>query len=1327
METPLAHLIHLCYGLETIKRTRRVDVNTDMSHLLPPGFPPIWESQCPPQHTEWEPYWPEMQSKLEAIYESPPATFYTTILTSCPGFQRVAVQFQSAPEEPLTQSVGGRLTSFHNSLNVPQLLNALSTLGYNVATLARRLGAAPRVNDYAAVKLAVFQSVFVLKTDFPPRCLDLFWGWWLSRYLEAYKGRLSRARDSIPRQINAIELHLAATKSTTAAYTCLVMLKSAVRLSHPLPVLMAELPALWSSPDIADPDTKIFTQLIRLCAQVATRLSSVAARMVHDAATDAALRVQPYFDHIESTLAEQDGNDEADSETDEIDMDVVKNEILAMLVTLDDPTVPLPQSTIATVLDGETALGISAWDDGTGDMGVEQWKHCNREETMLSLRSFGVGDQFRGLRTILTTRVGSVPMVPQWHQLQGLLAILTRTKSNGNEPTSVPSCVLLADDMGLGKTLTCMLTILVHAHLGSTGLPRYAQRHLVLCPPTLVAQWRDEIDLFLDGTLSTYVIGSVQEDWTAEIKMIHESPVPLHDQIVLTSHNVLTRMAAESIRLAPDGRCKPYPTGLWKKNSLYRWSFSTVVVDEAHNARNEGFLNRAIDAIIGLTQVGILCTGTPCVERLQDVVNLGLIMRAIEPSQKSMILVAVRNAHQAKRLVRDEENAQIARFSQLHHISQNKPTPLLQDVQRQDAAVIQTVRKLLKAQIIRRTGRSLDFNGVAIASTMPLHTVFCLQTPLTPTEIEDVAMLEADRDGKLERRGFEALGAFYLQARQAIALPVAARNDDLSIQSAAGLVFSKLSSLAELVIQLLSLGPEALVPASYHGTTGHVLAPEELNLPDVTTPIYQPSRFPDGKNAQCKILVYTMLASNQQAFQSYFASLGVKSLYLQGNQSLARREQVISQFKTDLSIPVLFVSSVGVAGLNLTEANVTITYDTPWSGVDAAQFHARAFRTGQQRHCFGIMLFAPYTVDVYLLMTALGKADLAVTFSTPEKARAVVEQLHAEDANDGRTVAETETETKQADSLPLAKKATQPAKNQTQSKGRKGLGSLLPAEASIEQAPPTHPPATAPIPSPHGHPDPLPPHLPPASPITHLTQQLGSEAPHTETPQHQQQDSLSDPPEGTPTGPDASAPSNTSDKDLPAQITQTESEPPAEQPGKAQHVTDSESNSQPRHIPVDSPARPLSNDIEMTDVDHSSGHPVPAEKRIAPLEDQEPPDASQSGSFEDFRSDQDSVLYDDHEWPPSSQSGSVDDFRSDHDSTSRDHSEWPPSSQAGSSQPTQTDSEPSSSQQVQTRPARKRKRALPEREPSVEPIDEAPLMFKPQVRAKKNAMQRLRQ
>lgn len=170
---------------------------------------------------------------------------------------------------------------------------------------------------------------------------------------------------------------------------------------------------------------------------------------------------------------------------------------------------------------------------------------------------------------------------------------------------------ILADDMGMGKTLMILSLIVYQKHIGEekamkksgdslgVGKPKKRGKTLVICPLSLLHQWKNETqDRYLPNTLSVYIYYGDHRDTGTRLnaKSLTKS------DLVLTTYGVLSAEAG-------------------KNGVLISTEWNRVVLDEAHRIKNRA--SSCFKACSSLVATHRWClTGTPIQNTLGDMFAL---------------------------------------------------------------------------------------------------------------------------------------------------------------------------------------------------------------------------------------------------------------------------------------------------------------------------------------------------------------------------------------------------------------------------------------------------------------------------------------------------------------------------------------------------------------------------------------------------------------------------------------------------------------------------------------------------------------------------------
>ena len=146
---------------------------------------------------------------------------------------------------------------------------------------------------------------------------------------------------------------------------------------------------------------------------------------------------------------------------------------------------------------------------------------------------------------------------------------------------------ILADDMGLGKTLQ-VISLLLSEQEGSEGGAHGQRRSLIVCPASLVYNWKKELERFAPQLSARVIVGLAAE----RARLVAQSA---EGEILITSYDLLKRDA-----------------------HLYQdMVFAIQVIDEAQYIKNPG--TQAAKGVKGISAAFKLAlTGTPIENRLSE-------------------------------------------------------------------------------------------------------------------------------------------------------------------------------------------------------------------------------------------------------------------------------------------------------------------------------------------------------------------------------------------------------------------------------------------------------------------------------------------------------------------------------------------------------------------------------------------------------------------------------------------------------------------------------------------------------------------------------------
>ncbi len=153
---------------------------------------------------------------------------------------------------------------------------------------------------------------------------------------------------------------------------------------------------------------------------------------------------------------------------------------------------------------------------------------------------------------------------------------------------------ILADDMGLGKTLQTLAAVERAREIGGSPLPV-----LIICPTSVMLNWRSEIGKFLDRSETLLFHGPTRGRQVERMTAAADAPADSPGLFVITSFDC-ARIDHDTLNRIP-------------------WLY--VIVDEGHTIKNpDAKRSKAIKTIPGRHKLAL--TGTPIQNKLEELWSL---------------------------------------------------------------------------------------------------------------------------------------------------------------------------------------------------------------------------------------------------------------------------------------------------------------------------------------------------------------------------------------------------------------------------------------------------------------------------------------------------------------------------------------------------------------------------------------------------------------------------------------------------------------------------------------------------------------------------------
>lgn len=133
-------------------------------------------------------------------------------------------------------------------------------------------------------------------------------------------------------------------------------------------------------------------------------------------------------------------------------------------------------------------------------------------------------------------------------------------------------------------------------------------------------------------------------------------------------------------------------------------------------------------------------------------------------------------------------------------------------------------------------------------------------------------------------------------------------------------------------------------------------------------------------NGKHKVILWCCFKANYIQLGDLCTKLGIKHVFLTGQQSLTEKQDGMEKFDKDSEVKVIIANRrAGGIGVNLVAASYSVVYSRNFSLGDELQSEARNHRGGSQIHerITKIDLFARETIDEHILEALNAKEDIS--------------------------------------------------------------------------------------------------------------------------------------------------------------------------------------------------------------------------------------------------------------------------------------------------------------------------------------------------------------
>lgn len=522
--------------------------------------------------------------------------------------------------------------------------------------------------------------------------------------------------------------------------------------------------------------------------------------------------------------------------------------------------------------------------------------------------------------------------------------------------------LILADEVGLGKTIESgLIWIEMQAR-------RQARRLLVICPPTLMDKWENELK-------DKFLVDALQVDFAGFKKKVDAFMIngPGEEFALISSYAALrpSKDTLDSLRHPNrDDTDLPPKARLLKKLKYWEeqdnFPFDLVIFDEAHYMRNSGTASHMLgEALSGAAQ-GVLCvSATPVNNKSEDLHSLlTLVDAGFFSSQASFGELVYKNkpaVQAATCLARDpidyeRLNGCLAGMERSDYV---RDSPLF-DKLKQNVANMQALGKPSYEMVSRTTDLAEKLNILGTYINRTRRRQVEVNRPVRRPHICTIRLTET------ERRFYDAIDQHIRNLCQR-------STSEFSTLALISRQLMAASSLPAYAQSLLGKQDENISLFEIFGIEDSDERQEKsINLLPVedfssyAIPCPKKLAACDSKFARLRKIIQNFNGERIIIFAYYHATLlylltrlrgiGLKVGMISGRSSMEERITEIQRF-TSGEIQIILSSEVGSEGIDLQCSHIVVNYDMPWNPMRVEQRIGRIDRVGQQSPILHIINF----------------------------------------------------------------------------------------------------------------------------------------------------------------------------------------------------------------------------------------------------------------------------------------------------------------------------------------------------------------------------------
>ncbi|KXT04850.1 hypothetical protein AC578_3486 [Pseudocercospora eumusae] len=551
------------------------------------------------------------------------------------------------------------------------------------------------------------------------------------------------------------------------------------------------------------------------------------------------------------------------------------------------------------------------------------------------------------------------------HQITGVRFMWRELTAQGEDGGQ--GCVL-AHTMGLGKTMQTIAVLVaineaaqsrnprvyeqIPEHLRPSDVRERQLRTLVLCPPSLVENWRREISKWAGHIFqNVYAVGIGSSDKEMNLRLDQMRSWHKLGGVLLVGYNMFLNMVnwqakGPNSKVAQFGR--EFEKHLLKSPEL-------VVADEAHHLKNDkALVSKAAKKIHTESRVGL--TGTPMSNDVDEIYSL---ISFVAPdylgergwfTQQFSTPIKEGNSRDS---TLSQRRRSLKKLAVLH--SQIEPKVNRADINVlrgsikskveyavtmsltavQHAAYKKFLSVLLCTEDKEKASQVQIFSWLAVLTLLLNHPRAFKRKLLTPVQPKRAKRKDNSEECSRETTPNPS------DSGSATPAPAPAGNEE---EDAVGLNLEKIGDIDD-TLRVLGFSDETI--EHLVSDIDDVLEPSLSSKMSMLMEIIQLSKSCDDK-----VLVFSSSIPTLDCVAELLNSRGYRCGRIDGNVAANKRQQVVENFNSGLDDVMIISTRAGGVGLNIQAANRVVILDSGFNPAHEEQAIGRAYRLGQEKPVF---------------------------------------------------------------------------------------------------------------------------------------------------------------------------------------------------------------------------------------------------------------------------------------------------------------------------------------------------------------------------------------